>query len=226
VQFTMAIYMLGMSLSQLIYGPISEGIGRRPTLMIGLVVTLIGNLMCVFAPDIATLIAGRLIQGAGAGACASLWRCIFRDTYEGADLVKYVSYLTLVFVFVVPAAPTLGGYLQQYAGWRSVFGFLLIYTAMSLVILHRYLPETNQHLHRERLQLSFIRTAFVEVLSHKIFMLSAIAVLLTYGALFSWITVLPVLLIHKGGLSPVTFGWIILVCSALATGLGGLINGR
>lgn len=178
VQFTMAIFLLGLSLSQMFYGPLSEGIGRRPTLLIGLTITLIGSVLCLCAPNITVLMIGRLIQGCGTGSCATLWRSIFRDSFSGHELAKYGSYLSVLIIFVIPAAPAIGGYLQQYISWRAVFAFLLIYTIITMLILIRYLPETSEHHHRERLKINFIKTTFMEILRHKTFMACAISVLL------------------------------------------------
>ena len=114
VQWTLAIFMLGLSISQLIYGPISEGIGRKYPLIIGLFIVITGSFICFYASSIQNLIFGRFIQGLGAGAGASLWRSIFRDSFEGAQLAKYGGYLSILVAFIVPAAPTLGGYLQTY----------------------------------------------------------------------------------------------------------------
>src|SRR6185312_12823563 len=70
-QWSMAIYMLGVALSQIIYGPLSDGIGRKKPMVIGLGIMLIGSFICLFAPTIELLITGRFIQGCGAGACAA-----------------------------------------------------------------------------------------------------------------------------------------------------------
>lgn len=78
------------------------------------------------------LIMGRLIQGCGAGACSALWRSIFRDTFEGAELAKYGSYFSILVTFIVPAAPLFGGYLQEYFNWRASFAFLAIYSLSTL----------------------------------------------------------------------------------------------
>src|SRR5687767_13480962 len=92
VQYSMSTYMFGAATSQLFYGPISEGIGRKIPMVVGLVIMVIGSLICL-TPDIDIIIFGRFIQGCGAGACASLWRSIFRDQFAGEDLAKYSSYL-------------------------------------------------------------------------------------------------------------------------------------
>ena len=86
VQWSMSIYMFGVATSQLVYGPVSEGVGRKKPLLFGLGIMLIGCLICLSAQYIDVLIAGRFVQGAGAGACAALWRSIFRDSFKGEEL--------------------------------------------------------------------------------------------------------------------------------------------
>src|SRR5262245_49447650 len=82
VQLSMSIYMLGLALSQLVYGPLSEAFGRRLPLLAGLMILCLGGLICLFSFSIDQLILGRLIQGLGAGACIVLWRSIFKDVYS------------------------------------------------------------------------------------------------------------------------------------------------
>jgi DHA1 family bicyclomycin/chloramphenicol resistance-like MFS transporter/DHA1 family 2-module integral membrane pump EmrD-like MFS transporter len=226
VQFSMAIYMFGLAISQLFYGPVSEGLGRKIPLIIGLAILLCGNLVSLFAPTITTLIVGRFIQGCGAGACSALWRSIFRDTFEGAELAKYGSYFSIFVTFVVPAAPALGGYLQEYFNWRASFVFLVIYTLSTILLVIIGLKETSLHHHLARLKTKFIVESFQQVLSSPIFIGYTVCTFLCYGAFFSWFTVGPVLLIHIVGISPVEFGWFTLFAGGAATALGGWVNGR
>jgi DHA1 family bicyclomycin/chloramphenicol resistance-like MFS transporter/DHA1 family 2-module integral membrane pump EmrD-like MFS transporter len=225
-QFSMAIYMFGLAISQLFYGPLSEGLGRRIPLITGLSILLFGNLVSLFAPTISVLIIGRLIQGCGAGACAALWRSIFRDTFEGAELAKYGSYFSILITFMVPAAPLLGGYLQEYYNWRASFAFLAIYSLSTLLMVVIWLKETSVHHHRERLTSKFIFNSFKYMLSSQVFMGYTLCTFLCYGAFFSWFAVGPVLLIHIVGISPIEFGWITLIGGGIATVFGGWINGR
>src|SRR3989338_6223909 len=127
-QWSMAIYMLGVALSQLVYGPLSEGVGRKKPLLTGLIIMIVGTLICLFSPSIKVLILGRLIQGCGAGACAALWRSIFRDLFTGEELSKYGSYLVVFIMFIIPAAPLLGGYLEEFYSWRACFAFMTLYS--------------------------------------------------------------------------------------------------
>jgi Bcr/CflA subfamily drug resistance transporter len=226
VQWTLAIFMLGLSISQLIYGPLSEGIGRRYPLIIGLFIMTVGSFICFYAPSIEVLIFGRFIQGLGVGAGASLWRSIFRDSFEGAQLAKYGGYLSIVVAFIVPAAPTLGGYLQNYFGWRASFFFLILYALVVLLIVMILFKETSAFHHKERLSRKFFVQAFKQLLSSRIFMGYAVCTFISYGAFFAWFTASPVLLIKLVGISPVQFGWITFLGGGGTMLLAGLFNGK
>jgi len=225
-QFSLTIFMLGLAISQLIYGPISEGIGRRLPLIAGLLIFILGSLFCLLASSIKFIIIGRLIQGLGAGACSSLWRSIFRDVYQGDDLAKYGAWLSVIITFFIPAVPVLGGYFQQYIGWQASFSFLIVYSVIALLFITYTFKETSQHHHPERLKSSFVLQAFKQLLSSHIFMGYTLSVFFCYGAFFSWFAVGPVLLIKTLGLNPVEFGWISFVIGSVAMALAGAVNGR
>lgn len=225
-QWTLPIFLIGISLCQLIYGPLSEGVGRKPPLLVGLFIMLIGTILCWKASSIELLLAGRFVQGLGAGAGASLWRSMFRDKYHGDELAKFGAYLSVGIIIVMPMAPTLGGYLEEWFGWRSCFQFLLGYTFLAILAVLFFYQETNIHRHPERLNLTFFRKTFHRLLKSPVFMGYAACVFLTYGGSFSWYTIGPVLLIETAGLTPVEFGWICTVGGFIAMGIGGFLNGR
>jgi DHA1 family bicyclomycin/chloramphenicol resistance-like MFS transporter/DHA1 family 2-module integral membrane pump EmrD-like MFS transporter len=226
VQWTLAIFMLGLSISQLVYGPISDGVGRRRPLIIGLLIITAGSFVCFYAPSIEVLLFGRFIQGLGAGAGASLWRAIFRDSFNGAELARYGGYLSIVIPFIVPAAPTLGGYLQTYFGWRSSFLFLILYALVTMLMVFVLFKETSIHHHKERLTKKFFAHAFGQLLSSRVFVGYTICTFLSYGAFFAWFTAGPVLLIKIVGISPIEFGWITLLGGGGSMVLAGLVNGK
>lgn len=226
VQRSMGLFMLAVSLSQLIYGPASEIVGRRRPLMIGLIIMFLGSLLCFYANTIEMLFAGRFIQGLGAGACACLWRAIFRDVFTSQQLIKYGGYIGIVLVFIVAAAPALGGFLEQAFGWRADFLAIIFYTILTLLLVQFVLKETSLHHHRDRLKFSFFKEAFAQLLSSPIFMGYSACVFLTYGAFFSWFVMGPVLLIDNLGISPSTFGLLNLGVGGSAMTLGGLFNGK
>lgn len=225
-QWSMAIYMLGVALSLLFYGPISEGLGRKWTLVTGLCIMFLGSIMAFFAPSIGVLILSRFIQGLGAGSCQGLTRAIFRDVFSGDELAKYGSYLMISIVFVVPVAPTIGAYLQHFFGWRSIFIFMSLYVLITIAVLIGFFKETSQHHHLERLKPGFIIKSYGQILKSKIFIGITACSFLTYGAFFAWFTASPILLIHTLKMTPITYGWINFIGGGLAYGLSGLFNGR
>jgi len=225
-QFSLTVFMIGLAFSQLIYGPISEGVGRRIPVIAGLLIFICGSLLSMLATHIELLIIGRLVQGVGAGACSSLWRSIFRDVYQGDDLSKYGAWLSVVVTFFVPAVPVLGGYFQQNIGWQANFGFLILYSLITLFLIIFVFKETSQHHHPERLKLPFILSTFKQLLTSPLFMGYTLAVFFCYGAFFSWFAVGPILLIKHVGLNPVEFGWISFVIGAGAMALAGAVNGK
>lgn len=226
VERTMAIYMLGASLSQLIYGPLSEAIGRKTPILIGLGIMIGGSFMCLTANSLSVLMIGRLIQGCGVGACASGWRSIFRDKYKGEQLAVYGSYLNILFVFTIPFAPFIGGILQSSVGWRGSFWFMSIYGVVAFLLFSLFFTETHHHKHRDKLKPSYIKATFSKILKTRVFMATSLCTFLSYGAFFSWFTAGPFLMIEKAGLTPSDFGLISFIGGATACSIGGWINGK
>lgn len=224
VQWSMSIYMFGITASQLIYGPLSEGVGRKPPIVFGLFVMLVGSIMCFMASDIDILICGRLIQGIGAGAGACLWRSSFRDVFSGRELAIYTSYLVTIIMFVIPTAPLVGGYLQQYFGWRASFIFMAILSIIALLLTIFVFSETSVHYHRSKLNLKFALGGYFVLLRSPVFMGMTCGTFLNYGAFFSWFVIGPVLLIEELDVSPMQFGWITFISGVISYGFAGVLN--
>lgn len=225
-QRSMAIFMLGVSISQLVYGPLSEGLGRRIPLMLGLVIFIGGSIISFQSTSITVLILSRFVQGAGAGACACLWRSIFRDSFSSVEIAQYGAYVGIIMTFVVAGAPAVGGYLQEYFGWRSSFLFLIIYSFLTLVMVLFFLKETSVHHHKNNLNRKFFFNAVQQLIKSRVFIGYSLCTFMTYGAFFSWFVVGPVLLINDLKIDPIVFGWINLGLGSVAMTLAGLFNAR
>jgi DHA1 family bicyclomycin/chloramphenicol resistance-like MFS transporter len=122
-QATFSVALVAMAVSTLFWGPASDRFGRRPALLSGLAIFLLGSIACAFAGSIETLVLGRLLQAFGAGAGAALVRAIARDAYGAEQLVKAIAYLTMFYTLGPMVSPMIGGALVDAFGWRSVFGF-------------------------------------------------------------------------------------------------------
>lgn len=146
-QATLSISMLAVALSTLVYGPLSDRFGRRPIVIIGLVIFLIGTAMCAAAPDIWTLVTGRALQGAGGASGMVLARAIVRDVYSRQRSAAVIAYLTTAMAVAPMTAPAIGGVLTQFVSWRANFAFIgLIGLAGGVLVLVRL---TETHTERE-----------------------------------------------------------------------------
>lgn len=226
VQLSVPIYLFGVAATQIIYGPLSEGVGRKKPLLLGLMVMLIGSIICIKSNSPSMLIIGRLIQGGGAGAAVCLWRSIFRDMFTGKDLSIYGGYLAIFITFIVPSAPLLGSFLIHYFKWQSTFIFMLIYSSITLICVFFWLKETHASNHISKLKTTYITNAFCTILKSGSFLRVTLITFLIYGTIFAWLTTGPVLLIKHVHILPSTFGWFNFLGCGIAYGLAGRINGK
>lgn len=143
VKLTISLYLIGLSVSQLFYGTLSDKIGRRPSLILGLLVSTIGSFSCYLATSSHGLILGRLLQGMGMGAAMSLSRTIIGDLYQGKSLAVVGSYIGVLFAIGPAVAPIIGAFLAHYFGWQSIFMFISLYALLAFVGTLYALPETK-----------------------------------------------------------------------------------
>jgi MFS transporter, DHA1 family, multidrug resistance protein len=136
-QLTFSIALFTMAFATLVYGSLSDRYGRRPVLLSGLALFLIGSAVSAASHSIAALVFGRFIQAIGAGCGVTLVRSIAQDVYGRDRLVKAIAYLTMAYTIGPMIAPMVGGVLVDAFGWRSVFGFAL--GAGGLIALNAYL---------------------------------------------------------------------------------------
>jgi DHA1 family bicyclomycin/chloramphenicol resistance-like MFS transporter len=141
VQLTLSGCLAGLAIGQLVAGPLSDGLGRRRPLLIGLVAFVIFSIACALAPDIGSLIAFRFLQGMAGAAGVVLSLAIVRDMYEGTELARVLGLLTLVFGLAPVLAPVIGGQVLRFTSWRGVFGVLAA-VGMALLVASWFLPET------------------------------------------------------------------------------------
>jgi DHA1 family 2-module integral membrane pump EmrD-like MFS transporter len=225
IQYTLAIFMFGFGISHLFYGPISDRVGRRKPVLFGISITIIGSLMCVCAPTTAILILGRFVQGIGVGACNSVGRSIIRDILSGPHLAKIGSYLGMAHAIFLAFAPTLGGYIQNYLGWRAIFITLTLYATVVWMLVFKKLPETNQHTNPSATQLRVIAKNFFTLMYSNTFVGYTLCSALSYAGIITYLTSAPFLLQNIVGLTPVQFGWLSFALGG-AIFLSAIINGR
>jgi multidrug resistance protein len=151
VQWSMAIYMIGICATQLVYGPLSDRLGRRKPMIFGMILFTVGAILGATAQTMEALLIARFIQGVGAGGPTGLWRSTFRDVYHGPELAQNASYVTLAISAVLPISPALGGYLESTFGWQGSFVFMSAYGLFAFLFLLFGFKETNKSLNPDRL---------------------------------------------------------------------------
>lgn len=143
VNLTLSGFLLGFAICQLVFGPGSDHFGRRPVLFVGLGLYLLATLLCALAPDIDTLILGRLLQGMAACAGPVLGRAIVRDVYGASRTAAAMAWIGAALAISPAVAPIIGGYLQEWFGWRASFIFLMIVGLVIAAATWRLLAETS-----------------------------------------------------------------------------------
>jgi DHA1 family bicyclomycin/chloramphenicol resistance-like MFS transporter len=149
-------YFIGLAFAQVVWGPVADRFGRKPTLYAGLTLYALGALASALSPSLPVLYAARFVWGMGAAGPRVMTFAVVRDTYEGEAMAKMMSFIMAIFILVPVAAPSLGAAILSIASWRWVFGFTVIYAAL-IALWSIRLPES---LHNEyRLDLEFGRIA-------------------------------------------------------------------
>lgn len=144
MQLTISLYILGLAGGQLVYGPLADRFGRRPVLLAGLSLYTVAGLAAMLAPSVNALIAARLFQALGGCAGLVLARAIVRDTSAPADTTRRLALMNLMITVGPGAAPLVGGFLADAAGWRSIFIALTLLGVVNLLLTWRLLPETGR----------------------------------------------------------------------------------
>lgn len=218
VQLTLSTFFVGMALGQLFFGPLSDRIGRRPTILIGCAVYIVASLVCALAPTIETLVAGRFFQALGCCAGMVTCRAIVRDRYDHRDSARIFSLLMLVLAVAPLLAPTLGGWIAAAAGWHAVFyGFVGIGLAVALAVALR-LDESRSVETAQTARKASVLRGYGQLLHQRRLIGYLLVGAANGAALFSYIAASPDLVVGTWGFSEGQFG---LVFAAIAVGVVG-----
>jgi MFS transporter, DHA1 family, multidrug resistance protein len=221
---TLSLFLAGYSLGQLFYGPLADRFGRRPPLLIGLVIFAASGIGCAASGGIVQLILWRLAQGMGACAGPILARAVVRDLYARRRASEMLSYMTLVMSVAPLLAPIAGGYLLL-VGWRAIFATLAAIGIVVLGVTWRSLRETiPQRNHWATRPTELSRNLF-DFLRRRVCIGYALLLCFVYCGLFSYISGSPFVLIEVFHVPSDRFGYLFGL-SALAMMVGALINSR
>ena len=143
VQLTLSLYLLGMAISQLVLGPLSDRYGRRPVMLAGLVLTVVTSFAALAVDSIAGLIVARTLQAFGATTGIVIGRAVIRDLYDRDRAASMIGWVTMAMVVAPMVAPLIGGMLDTALGWHAIFTFVGLFALAVLVWALFGLPETR-----------------------------------------------------------------------------------
>jgi len=213
VKMSLSLYFAGFAFAQLICGPISDGLGRRPVTLAFMAIYTLSSFLAVFAPNIETLVAARLLQGVGAAAGIAMSRAIVRDLFTHEQSTRIMNLIGIILAVGPALSPTIGGLVMEAFGWHAVFvvmaGAGVVLALVTLVALKETVVRDLS-----RIQPRALATSYWKLLSNLGFMTASLTNAGAPGALYALATMLPFVLMDRVGLTPSQFGLAMIMQSA------------
>ena len=224
VQFVITSLFLGLGLGQMLFGPLSDRIGRKPAIHAGLVLFMAGCLVSIFAPTFEVMIAGRVLQGIGVAGPRIVTMALVRDQYEGRQMARLMSFAMAVFILVPTVAPALGQGILWLGGWRAIFTTFFAIAAVAFAWFTLRQPETLPAERRRPFSVGAIGRAVGEILGIRAALGYTFATGFVFAPFVAYLSSAQQIFqeaYRTGALFPVYFGAL-----ALAIGGASLVNGR
>jgi DHA1 family bicyclomycin/chloramphenicol resistance-like MFS transporter len=205
VQQTLTVYMFTYALAALFHGSLSDALGRRRPILACLGIYTLASIGCAAAPNFATLLAFRAVQGVVAGGGQIIGRAIVRDSFHGPEAQRLMSMITMIFGLGPAAAPIIGGWVYALLGWRAVFGTMALLGFTLLIFTAQRLSETHPRERRTPLQVEPLLRHNFAVLRHPEFLLLALASGLAFIALHVYVGSAPAIVLDHWQLDETMF---------------------
>jgi MFS transporter, DHA1 family, multidrug resistance protein len=207
VQSSLASYFIGIAVGQAFYGPLSDRLGRKPILYLGLALFMLASIGCARAESVDALIAFRFLQALGGCAPIVIPRAVVRDHFDQAGSVRMLSVLMLVMGLAPILAPLIGGQLLIHFGWRAVFWLLAAYAAIWLTGVAMLLPESLPSSRRLRQPIKHVLAVYWRLMRDRRFMGHALSGALIFAGLLAYISGSPVVFIELFNVPPERYGF-------------------
>ena len=225
VQQTLTAYLIPFSCMMLFHGALTDSFGRRPVILVGLVVFMGASIGCALAQSLPQLLMFRALQGMSAGTGMVAGRAMIRDIYPGHQAQRMMSMVTMIFGLAPAVAPILGGWLELWFGWRSIFVFLTLFAALMWVICHLRLAESLPPAHRQPFAVRPLLRNYLKLLRSVRFALLSSAIAFNFAGFFLYIASAPAVIYDLLGLRASQFGWLF-VPGIAGVIIGAFLSGR
>lgn len=224
-QQSLSLFFVGLATGQLFYGPLADRYGRRAPLTAGILLYLSATVVCALAPNIETLLIGRLLQGFGAAAGPVIARAIVRDIYSGRRAAQVMSFVILVMAAAPLVAPILGGWVTTLLGWRANFWVLGAFGVMCLLLVIYSIPETHPQHARPISALRYLFSGYLPVITDAASLPLLGAGGMAFAALFAYVAGSPFVYTEVFGVSETAFGYFFGL-NVIGLVLGNLLNSQ
>lgn len=166
-QLLITMIFLGLGVGQLIFGPISDSVGRKPVVYVGFLIFVLSSFLCVFATNIETMVIGRILQGIGLSASRTISISMIRDRFEGDYMAKIMSFVVTIFILVPIVAPSLGKILLDNYGWESIFYSQLLFGVIVLCWFWKRQAETLRPEYKKKFSISIFVNGTKEFIKYR-----------------------------------------------------------
>ncbi|WP_019682004.1 multidrug effflux MFS transporter, partial [Pseudomonas aeruginosa] len=207
VQLSLAAYFAGLSIGQLLYGPVADRYGRRLPLLVGVSIFTLASAACALAPSLEWLIAARFVQALGGCAGMVISRAVVRDLCDPIGAAKAFSQLMLVMGLAPILAPVAGGLLLDWQGWQSIFVCLTLFAALAGLGVALWLPETIPA-DGERPPLSGALGQYRRLFADRLFLAYGLSGGVAMAGMFAYIAGSPYVFIQLYGIPAEHYGWL------------------
>jgi DHA1 family bicyclomycin/chloramphenicol resistance-like MFS transporter len=214
-QATLSVFVFAFAFSQVVYGPLSDRFGRRPLLLAGLSIYVLGTLACMLAPTIEALIAARFVQGIGCCAGTVVGRALVRDVHGAEGAARMMGYISACTALLIMSGPIVGGWLEQQFGWRAIFAFHAIVGVGMIAAIALLLGESNLEPDPGATRVGRTLSNYAVLLSNRDFVGHALTVAFSYGCIMAFLSGSSFVLMGLLGVEPWEFG---LLLGATITG--------
>lgn len=219
VQQTLSVYLFAFSLMNLFYGTLSDSFGRRPVILVSLLLFTAASVGAALAPSFAWLLTFRALQGATAGAGMVVGQAIVRDRFQGADAQRLIANIMMVFGVAPAVAPVIGGFLHVAFGWRSTLAFMAGIGLVLLAACHVALRETLPPSSRQAFRAGNIAGNYWTAVRHPQFLLRAFGVGFAFSGFGLYIASAASFVMQVLRLPETAFGWLFIPM------VGGMVLG-
>lgn len=225
MQLTLTTYLFAIAISQLVYGPLSDRFGRRRVFLCGFLIFLIGSFFCALSHDATTLLIARFFQGLGGGCGFVISNAMMADLFTGKKLVRMITYGSLTWSLTPIIAPMIGGFVQQFLGWRENFLIIFIYSVLLWLAVFIFMPETLHNENRYPLHPVELYHSYLTILKNKKFIGFIICVAFSYGAVIAFNVTGPFILQEALKVNAAEYGVYVLFVG-VAYSLGVYLNSQ